>query len=68
MPSRQSQSSVHIDVDGRPLFAQSRRQAAVATSSGEAEYYSAAAAVAEGMLIREVLLFFGMRVVGDPLA
>ena len=57
--TRRSQSSVHIEVDGCPLHGASRRQNATATSSAEAEYYVACAALSEAIHIREVLVFFG---------
>ncbi len=40
----QSQSSLHIEASGCPLFSTSRFQAAIAHSSAEAERYEAAAA------------------------
>ena len=61
--TRRSQSSVHIEVDGCPLHGASRRQNATATSSAEAEYYAACAALSEAIHIREVLVFFGYEVV-----
>ena len=59
---RKSQSSVKVEVDGCPLFSASRKQKARAHSSGEAEFYAAAGATSEGMLIREVLLHSGLEV------
>jgi len=59
---RRSQSSVHVAVDGVPLFGSSCRQATVSQSSGESETYGAARGLADGLLVRQVLQFFGMKV------
>lgn len=60
--TRQSQSSVCAEVDGVPVFSTSRRQAAMAGSSGEAELYAAPGPASEALLTLEVLLHFGMKV------
>ena len=60
--SRQSQSSIKLEVDGCPMYSCSRRQLALAHSSGEAEYYAGASGASEAMLVREVLTFAGFRV------
>ena len=59
---KKSQSSLKIEVDGCPLYPETRKQKARAHSSGEAEYHAAASAASEAMLIREVLLFTGLDV------
>ena len=59
---RRSQSSLKIEVDGCPLYSASRKQKALAHSSGEAGYYAAVLATSEAMLIRGVLLFMGLEV------
>ena len=59
---RKSQSCLKIDVDGCPLHSASRKQKARGHSSFEAEYYAAASATSETMLIREVLLVMGLEV------
>ena len=57
---RRSQSSLLIEADGQPMFGHSRRQAVVAQSSAEAEFYAAASGLSEAMLLREVFLFAGL--------
>ena len=59
---RKSQSSLKIEVDWCPLYSASRTQKARAHSCGEAEYYAAASAASEAMLIREVLWLTGLEV------
>ena len=51
---RKSQSSLKSEVDGCPLYSASRKQKPRAHSSGEADYYAAASATSEAMLIREL--------------
>ncbi len=60
--TRQSQSSLHIEVDGCPIFSTSRRQGAVLHSSGEAEYYASVSAASEGIYIKQVLQHAGFEV------
>ncbi len=62
LATRQSQSSLRIEADGCALFTSSRRQAATAHSSGEAEYYAGVAAACEGVYIKHVLEFAGCSV------
>ena len=50
----ESQSSLKSEVDGCPLYSASRKQKPRAHSSGEADYYAAASATSEAMLIREL--------------
>ena len=59
---RRSQSSIVLEIDGCPAFGASRRQAIIAGSSAEAEFYAAAGALSEAMLLRECLLFAGFAV------
>ena len=59
---RKSQSSLKIEVDVCPLDSASCKQKARAHSSGEAEYFAAALATSETLLIREILMFMGMGV------
>ena len=59
---KKSQSSMKIEVAGCHLWSASRMQKAPAHSSGEAEYYDAASATSETMLIREVLLSMELEV------
>ena len=59
--ARKSQSSGALFIDGAPLYAFSRRQSVIATSSGMAEFY-AGCATAEEMFARDVLMFFGCQV------
>ena len=51
---RKSQSSLKSEVDGCPLYSAPRKQKPRAHSSGEADYYAAASATSEAMLIREL--------------
>ena len=60
--TRQSQSSLHVEADGCPLFSTSRRQMAISHSSGEAEYYAGVSAAAEGLFIKQVLEHAGFGV------
>ncbi len=53
--TRQSQSSLRIEVDGCPLFSTPRRQGAISDSSGEAEYYAGGRAASEGMYVKQFL-------------
>ena len=57
---RKSQSSGALFIDGAPLYAFSRRQSVIATSSGMAEFYAGCAA--EMLLARDVLMFFSFQV------
>ena len=59
---RKSQSSGELFVDGAPLYAFSRGQSLIATSSGMAVFYAGCATAEEMLLARDVLMFFGCRV------
>ena len=56
--SRKSQSSVHVEADGAPVYSFSRRQAIVATSSGVAEFYAAAAVAEDVFHLKQIFEFF----------
>jgi hypothetical protein len=56
--TRKSQSSGHIQADSCPLLGFSRRQSVIATSSGMAEYYAAAAVAEDLIMLRAVFEFF----------
>jgi len=57
---RKSVSCGAIMLQGGLLYSYSRRQGVVAQSSGEAEYYAAATAASEGVLVVKVLSFVGV--------
>lgn len=57
---RKSVSCGAIMLQGGLLYSYSRRQGVVAQSSGEAEYYAAATAASEGVLVAKVLNFVGV--------
>ena len=60
--TRKSRTSIHIEVNGCALFSCSRAQDAIATSSGEAEFYAAASCISEMVGMRELFIFFGFEV------
>ena len=59
---RKSQSSGALFIDGAPLYAFSRRQSVIATSSGMAEFHAGCATAEEMLFSRDVLMFFGFQV------
>ena len=59
--TRRSVSSCFISIGGATLYSFSRTQSVQAQSSGEAEFYAVASGTSEGLLLREVLLFFGIQ-------
>ena len=64
---RRSHSSLKIEIDGCPLYSASSKQKSREHSNGGVEYFVAASATNEAMLIREVLLFTGLEVLTELL-
>ena len=63
-PGRNSQTSVHITVDGCPMHGYSKRQETTALSSAEAEHYALTSGLSLGILFKVVLELFDFHVVG----
>ena len=57
--TRRPRTAGHLTWGGCLLYSYTRRQTVVAQSSAEAELYTTASGVSEGILLRKVLAFFG---------
>ena len=62
-PGRNSQTSVHVEIDGCPMHGYSKRQEAIALSSAEAEYYALTSGLSLGLYVKIVLEFMDFAVV-----
>ena len=59
--TRHSQTSIALFVDGCPVYGASRRQAAIALSSGESEVYALSASISQALLWKELAAWLGFR-------